>query len=155
MVICTITIAQSTNINYLGGRNASVCVVEQLQIIHQKLTDQEHTTSWIWLGERSSTNGAAKFNESGWNTAGWAAHFNPVLEGEQREGRGGVPAEWGVEKLKGEAGEAESQRRACSLVMAFERRRRELSGAFERRRRARREKTGKQQSTHGAGTAAV
>jgi hypothetical protein len=32
---------------------------------------------------------------------------------------------------------------------------RELSGAFERRRRVRREKTGKQQSTHGAGTAAV
>ena len=86
------------------------------------------------------------------------AHFNPVLDNVG----GGKTAGW-VEKLTGEA-EFKPGRDESSLVRLREgeeregRRRevgRELSGAFERRRRVRREKTGKQQSTHGAGTAAV
>jgi hypothetical protein len=62
------------------------------------------------LGERSSTNGAEKFNESGWNTAGWAAHFNPVLDNVG----GGKTAGW-VEKLTGEA-EFKPVRDESSLV---------------------------------------
>lgn len=64
------------------------------------------------------------------------AHFNPVLDNVG----GGKAAGWGWRN---------SRARRSSLVGG------ELSGAFERRRRVRREKTGKQQSTHGAGTAAV
>jgi hypothetical protein len=67
--------------------------------------------------------------------------------GGETHGRGGVLwlGESSLVRLR-EGEEREGRRREVG---------RELSGAFERRRRVRREKTGKQQSTHGAGTAAV